>query len=164
MPLGIDFMQIFLHLFNVVVLFGGLYILLYAPVKKFMLKREEHYKEMDEQAKAQLESADKLKEEYESKLQNVQDEITAQKKKASADLEDVRARSSRDAKREASRIIEEARKDAEKIRGSVVDDARREISKMIGEVAEKLLVEGTESSVYDAFLDDAERSAANGGK
>ena len=44
MPLGIDFAQIFLHLFNVVILFGGLYFILYSPVKKFMDKREEYYK------------------------------------------------------------------------------------------------------------------------
>ncbi|MBO6015788.1 MAG: ATP synthase F0 subunit B [Lachnospiraceae bacterium] len=164
MPLGIDFLQIFLHLFNVVILFGGLYVLLYAPVKKFMAQREEHYKEIDEKARIQLEDADKLKEEYENKLKNVQNEINAQKKKASAELEGARMRSNREAKREASRIIEDARKDAEKIRGEVVSDARHEISRMIGEVAEKLMLESSSGNVYDAFLEDVERSAANGGK
>ena len=42
MPLGIDITQILLHMFNVVILFGGMYIILYSPVKKFMKQREEH--------------------------------------------------------------------------------------------------------------------------
>ncbi|MBR1692087.1 MAG: ATP synthase F0 subunit B [Lachnospiraceae bacterium] len=164
MPLGIDFLQIFLHLFNVVILFGGLYVLLYAPVKSFMQKREEHYKEMEEQAKSRLADADKLKEDYENKLRDAWQEIAAQKKKAAAELEETRQRRAREAKQEAQRIIEDARKDAEKMRSDIVDDARRDISGMIGEVAEKLLLEGAQGSVYDAFLDDVERSTANGGE
>ena len=39
MPLNIDFQQIFLHLFNFVVLFAILYFLLYKPVKNFMDQR-----------------------------------------------------------------------------------------------------------------------------
>ena len=38
-PLNIDWQQILLHLFNFVLLAGGLYFLLYAPVRNFMEKR-----------------------------------------------------------------------------------------------------------------------------
>ena len=40
MPLNIDWQQILLHLLNFAILAGGLYFLLYAPVKSFMAKRE----------------------------------------------------------------------------------------------------------------------------
>ena len=164
MPLGIDFMQIFLHLFNVVVLFGGLYILLYAPVKKFMQQREDHYKEMEEQAKAALQDAEDMKHSYEEKLRNVQDEIAAQKKKAATDLERERQAGTRDVREEAAKISADAKRDAEKKRSAILDDAKSEISKMIVEAAEKLMLEGGEGSVYDAFLDDVERSTVNGGE
>lgn len=164
MPLGIDFMQIFLHLFNVVVLFFGLYILLYAPVKKFMKKREDYYKDMETQAVRQLEDADKLKEDYESRLRNAQEEIAAEKKKASMLLEDERMRASHEARAEAAKIIEDAKADAQMIRNAIVDDAKHDISRMIGEVAEKLMLEGTQGNVYDAFLEEVERSTANGGE
>ena len=49
-PLNIDWQQILLHLFNFAILAGGLYLLLYRPVKDFMKKREEHYQSMDEAA------------------------------------------------------------------------------------------------------------------
>ena len=58
MPLGIDLTQILLHMFNVVLLFTGLYVILYSPVKKIMKQREEHYKEMDEAAKKNLAEAE----------------------------------------------------------------------------------------------------------
>ena len=68
MPLNIDWQQILLHLFNFVILFGMLYFLLYAPVKKFMDKRTEYYKNMDDEAKNKLLKADELKNEYVEKL------------------------------------------------------------------------------------------------
>ena len=56
LPLNIDLQQIFLHMLNFVILAGGLYFILYSPVKKFMDQREAHYAEMDQAA------ADKLAE------------------------------------------------------------------------------------------------------
>ena len=38
-PLNIDWQQILLHLMNFAILAGGLYLLLYKPVKQFMAKR-----------------------------------------------------------------------------------------------------------------------------
>ena len=39
LPLNIDFQQILLHLLNFVILAGGLYLLLYKPVNKFIKKK-----------------------------------------------------------------------------------------------------------------------------
>ena len=47
MPLNIDWQQILLHLLNFVILFAGLWLLLYKPVKKFMNGRREKYEKMD---------------------------------------------------------------------------------------------------------------------
>ena len=66
--LGIDIQQILLHLLNFVILFTGLYVLLYGPVKKFMDKRTEEYKKMDEDAEEKLANATNLEAEYKEKL------------------------------------------------------------------------------------------------
>ena len=55
-PLNIDLQQILLHFFNFSLLTGGLYLLLYQPVKAFMEKRQAYYREQDAQA-AELEAA-----------------------------------------------------------------------------------------------------------
>ena len=49
-PLNIDWQQILLHLFNFTILAGGLYLLLYRPVKEFMQKRDAYYQGINDQA------------------------------------------------------------------------------------------------------------------
>ena len=62
-PLNIDWQQILLHLFNFSILVGGLYLLLFKPVKNFMDKRTKHYQDMGsaaverEKATAEMEAA-----------------------------------------------------------------------------------------------------------
>ena len=55
LPLNIDWQQILLHALNLVILVGGLYALLFKPVKKFMDQRAENYQKM--KADAVLDSA-----------------------------------------------------------------------------------------------------------
>ena len=74
--LGIDITQILLHLFNVAILFTGLYILLYSPVKKFMKQREDYYKGLDDSANTKLAEAEEMKSQYAEKLKEV-DHIVA---------------------------------------------------------------------------------------
>ena len=59
LPLNIDWQQILLHALNLVILVGGLYALLFKPVKKFMDQRAENYQKMKadaEDAKTQAEA------------------------------------------------------------------------------------------------------------
>ena len=90
MPLNIDFQQILLHLFNFTLLFFGLYFLLYKPVKQFMQKREEHYKNMQDGADDMIRKAESAKAEYEGKLRDVEAEISAKKKAAADEMEKLR--------------------------------------------------------------------------
>ena len=55
-PLNIDWQQILLHVFNLIILTGGLYFLLYQPVTAFMKKRQEYY--AGPEAAARLAGAD----------------------------------------------------------------------------------------------------------
>ena len=61
MPLNIDWQQILLHALNFVILVGGLYFLLFNPVKKFMAKREEYCRGMEEKAEQTLREAEPRK-------------------------------------------------------------------------------------------------------
>ena len=158
MPLGIDFTQILLHMFNVVLLFAGLYIIIYAPVKKIMQEREDHYKEIDEAAKQKLSEAEQKNAEYEEKLKNVDAEISQQKKKASMDIAAMRTDAETEAKATANKIIEDAKKDAENQRQAIVESAKKDITEMVEEATRKVVLAGSTSEAYDMFLDNAERS------
>ena len=43
MPLNIDFLQVLLHMLNIVILAGGLTYLLYNPIINFLDQRREHF-------------------------------------------------------------------------------------------------------------------------
>ena len=71
MPLNIDVQQILLHMFNLVLLFGILYVLLYKPVHDFMAKREEEYKDREAKTRDALSEAEKLKGDYEKMIKDL---------------------------------------------------------------------------------------------
>ncbi len=158
MPLGIDITQILLHMFNVVILFGGLYVIVYAPVKKIMQQREDYYKELDESAKKKLSEAEEKNAEYEAKLKNVEEEISQQKKKASMDIAAMRSNAEAEAKASATKIIDTAKKDAENQRKAIIESAKKDITEMVEDATRKVVLSGNTSEAYDMFLDNAERS------
>ena len=105
MPLNIDWQQILLHLFNFSILAGGLYLLLYRPVKNFMKKREAYYQSMDQQARQDRERASQLQKEYHARLDAVGDEIAQRRAAAQKELEQFRAQQIDAAQREAGEIV-----------------------------------------------------------
>ena len=158
MPLGIDFTQIFLHMFNVVLLFAGLYVILYAPVKKIMQQREDHYKEIDEAAKKNLADAEEKNAEADARLKELDNEISQQKKKASLDLGTMRSNAEAEARNAASKIIEDAKRDAENQRKAIIESAKKDITEMVEDATRKVVLAGNTSEAYDMFLENAERS------
>ncbi len=159
MPLGIDFVQILLHLFNVVLLFGGLYIILYKPVKDFMRDRKKYYLDIDKEKEKALADAEKLKMDYEEIMNKADDEIAEEKRKATEEIYAMRDEELDYARKEASRIISKAEEEAKKKRQEIVDGAKDDISEILATAADKLMLEGDTNTFYDAFLEDAERSS-----
>ena len=158
MPLGIDFTQIFLHMFNVVLLFAGLYVILYAPVKKIMQQREDHYKEMDEAAKKNLADAEEKNAEADTRLKELDNEISQQRKKASLDLGTMRSNAEAEAREAAAKIIDDAKRDAENQRKAIIESAKKDITEMVEDATRKVVLAGNTSEAYDMFLENAERS------
>jgi F-type H+-transporting ATPase subunit b len=159
MPLGIDFVQILLHLFNVIILFGGLYYILFGPVKKFMDQREEHYRQLDEEKTQALADAQKMKEDYDKQLQASADQILVEKQKATREIQELRRQKVTEAQEEARRIIKKAEGEGNRRKEEIVAGAREEISNLIADAADKLLQDGDTDDFYDAFLDEVERGA-----
>ncbi len=155
-PLNIDWQQILLHLFNFTILFGALYILLYKPVKDFMAKREAQYADMDKGAETKLAEAEKSRAEYEEKLNNFDEDMNEEKARISKEIEAQRNEQLAEAKKDAEKIIAEAHVKAEKERNEIVASAQEEIANMVTDAMEKLTLDQTTSDAFDQFLDAAE--------
>ena len=157
-PLNIDWQQILLHLLNFAILAGGLYLLLFKPVKAFMEKRESYYQNMDSEAKQKLQNAEALKDSYTRQLDSAAQEIAQKKADAQKAIEASRSEQLKAAKDEADRILQAARANTEREHDKMLRDAQKEMADLAVTAAEKLLLKG-EGSPYEQFL-----NAANAGK
>lgn len=154
-PLNIDWQQILLHFFNFSILVGGLYLLLFKPVKSFMAKREKHYADMESAAVAREKDTEELKAEM-AKREAALDAELEEKRAAAAKEAEAFAQQQRDAaKAQADRILSDAKSAAENERQKIVAEANREAVAIAEEAMEKLLAKET-SRAYDSFVNAAE--------
>ena len=161
MPLNIDWQQILLHIFNLAILTGGLYFLLYAPIKKFIEKREEEYRRLDAETKERLSSAEAMENEAKLRLDGVESEILRMRAKADEELHARADRQIEEAAQKAEKIISDAQKSAQEERKAILRDADNEIISMTKEAAKKMVFNSTDEA-YEAFLDAAERDVNDG--
>lgn len=148
-PLNVDWQQILLHLFNFVILAGGLWLLLYKPVKNFMAKREAYYKEMDKAAADKLAAAEAEQQKYSGLIAKAQDEAAEIRKKAVADADAAAKAHIADAEQEKQRILDDARRSAQAEKNKALQEANAQIEDMVSAAVDKLLV--PVGSSYDSL-------------
>ena len=142
-PLNIDWQQILLHFFNFSILVGGLYLLLFKPVKSFMEKREKHYADMEAAAVAREKDTEALK------------AAMAQREADFDAVPEAFAQQQRDAaKAQADKILSDAKDAAESERQKIVAEANREAVAIAEDAMEKLMAAQT-AQAYDAFVNAA---------
>lgn len=156
MPLNIDWQQILLHLLNFVILFAGLWLLLYKPVRSFMKKRREYYEKMDADAAQKNAEAEKARGEYQTKLLAADEEIAQKRREAEQEAADYAEKKRRETDELAKQLIAGARADAERIKEQAAKEARSEIASIVTDAVEKIVLEDTASEAFDQFLDAAD--------
>ena len=159
-PLNIDWQQILLHLFNFAILAGGLYLLLFKPVKAFMEKRESYYKNIDAEAQKKLQDAEGLKDSYARRMQEADEEIAARKAQAQQEMERAREASLQSARDEAAQILDKARTASAQEHDRMLRDTQKELVEIATAAAEKVL-KGGQGDPYEQFLTAAKREEPN---
>ncbi|MCI9555489.1 ATP synthase F0 subunit B [Oscillospiraceae bacterium 50-16] len=160
MPLNIDWQQILLHWMNLAILTGGLYVLLYKPVKEFIAKREEHYRQMEGEAADKLAQAEQVRAEYQAKLDGAGEEIRQARAKAQQALQQSTEEQLAQAQEQARQIVAHARAEAEHSRERIMSESRRELKELTARAAKKLAAH-PEADPFDQFLDLAEGGRAH---
>lgn len=160
MPLNIDFFQILLHMLNFVILAGGLTLLLFKPVNRFLKNRREQFAETEKKNRESAEENERLRAEYEQKLRDADAEIAAKKKLAEKECADVSAQYIKDAKEKASAIVVAAEQEAEERKEHILESAQTEIGELVVTATQKLLSDTVtperNSALYDEFIRLAE--------
>lgn len=154
-PLNIDWQQILLHWMNLAILVGGLYFILFKPVKQFMEKRQQHYKDLEEQAAGKLREAEDVKAQYQQKLEGVEEELHEARAKVQQAVEKSTQEQLAQAKKQAAQIVSQARAEAEHSKEKVLKESQRELKKLATEAAEKIAFK-SDVDPFDQFLNLAE--------
>lgn len=150
-PLNVDWQQILLHWMNLAILTGGLYFLLYRPVKQFMEKREAHYRDLDAQAAAKLAEAERVKAEYQARLDGVEEELHQARARAQAAVQQSTEEQLAQAREQARQIVAHAQAEAEYSRERIRKDSLRELKTLAAKAAKKLAAQ-PDVDPFDQFL------------
>lgn len=159
LPLNINLQQILLHLLNFVILAGGLYLLLYGPVKKFMVSREEHYKKMDEEANKKLKEAEESRLLYDKRLEEADKEIAIKKAEGVKQAQVLAEARIAAANEEGRKIVEKAKANAGYEKEKILAQANAEIETMVSEAVDKMLASKT-GDPFDDFLNSVGEAQA----
>lgn len=154
-PLNIDWQQILLHWMNLAILAGGLYFLLFAPVKKFMDQRAGRYAARDAEIAQKLAEAERLKAEYQAKLDGADEEIHAAQAKAQQAAQQSAEEQLARARAEAGQLLAKARAEAEYSKETARKASQRELKELAAQAAKKLASRMQEDP-FEQFLNTAQ--------
>ncbi len=128
--------------------------LLFNPVRDMMEKRQARIKDELDTAASDMENARALKEEYESKLKEVDKEaetiLAEARKRALANENKIVA----DAKEEAARILERAGVEAELEKKKAADEVKREMVVLASMMAAKVVNAAIDTTVQDSLVEE----------
>lgn len=162
-PLNIDLQQILLHLLNLVILVGGLTLILYKPVTRFLKNRQDYFASKEREISEKEQALDALKAEYEEKLKSAREEIDRQRLEAKQELAKNANNYMEQAKAKADALIKDAEQEAEVRKEHILESAQTEIGELVLSAAQKLLADTEtpqrDSVLYDEFIKLAQTSA-----
>lgn len=138
----------------VFILFAGMSFLLFEPVKKLLANRRERIKNDIESATQDKEDAAKLKEEYDSKIKEVNKEadeiLSAARKKALKRENEIIV----EAEEEAARILSRANQEIELEKSKVKDEVKVEIIKVATCMASKIVEASIDEAKQNELIDE----------
>ena len=143
-----------LTLISVFVLVIAMSYFLFNPARQVMKKRQDKIKDEIDDAKDNVERALALKDEYESKINNIDKEaemILNQARRRALDNENhIVAR----AKEEAALIIERAQKEALLEKNKMADEVKREIITIASLMAGKVVTASIDTALQNSLIEE----------
>ena len=155
---SIDVWTIIFQWGNLLVLMWLFKKFLFKPVMSILDARNNEIKNIYDEAEKARESAEKLKEEYDSKLSNAREEAEEIVKSAVKTAKRSSDELISDAQSKASSIVERANEKIESERKKAVSDARNELSDMAiaiaGKVIERQINAEDNKRIIEKFIDE----------
>lgn len=155
-PLNIDITQILLHALNLVILVGGLALILYRPVAKFLRERREYYAEAEKTLGEKTEECERVKAEYQEKLKEADELLAKTRADSNREGAEIAVKYVNEAKIKADEIVKAAEAEAEARKEHILESAQVEIGELVLSAAQKLLGDTaspeSDKALYDEFI------------
>jgi len=153
--LGLHPMEMFFYAITLVILVGGLYLLLFRPIKKMVKKRRETLAAIyNENEKLNREALD-LKREYQQNLERTKQEALEASEKAARAAESKSFEILAAAHAKADEIVTSAVKEAELEKKRVNKEFKREVCYVAVEIAEGILEREIKQEDNDKIIEEA---------
>ena len=166
LPLNIDLTQVLLHILNLVILVGGLALILYRPVTKFLEERRRSFEEEEKRNAETAERVASLKEEYETKCAEADAVIAEREREAERKIAEKAGRYMDEARAKADEILKSAEEEAESRKAHILESAQTEIGELVVTAAHKLINDTAspegDSALYDEFIRTASEEPTDG--
>ena len=153
MPLNIDFQQILLHMLNFVILFAGLSLLLYTPVRRFLQKRRDTIASKEAELAASEKEQNAVLEHAAALEQQAKDKADALCNRIQSEAQAKAAQILEDAKKDAAAIRASAQEEAARTRADSIRDARNELLSLSVKIASAILEKQIDQASNDALVD-----------
>lgn len=139
MGIEIDWVQVGIHVINVIVLYVVLRLLLYKPVMKFIKEREHKFADKVDELDGREKELDRRKDEYEKMMQEASNEAATIITNSNEMARDHAREILDNAKEHARDLVIRGKKeiDAEKVQARL--DMKTEIADMAVQISEKIL-------------------------
>ncbi|MBR6328688.1 MAG: F0F1 ATP synthase subunit B [Lachnospiraceae bacterium] len=128
--------------------------LLFNPVREFMKKRREKIAQDLEQAKTSKEQAEAEKQEYLSKLGEIEKEAERILSEARKKAVENQKRIEEEARTEAANIIAQARREAELEKSKVADEVRQQMIEIASLMAGKVVSQSMTTQIQDSLVEE----------
>ena len=138
----------------VFVLFLVMSNLLFNPARKFLKDRQDRIDSDIKNAKEDKKSAKALREEYESKLKNIEKEAEVILSEARQKALKNESRIIEAAKEEADRIMKRARDEAELEKKHAMDDVKQEVIAIASLMAQKVVAANMTGEIQDTLVEE----------
>ncbi len=164
LPLNIDIVQILLHMLNLVILVGGLTLILYKPVVKFLNQRRDVIAAQEKKNAEDAAANAQMKADYEEKMRQAQDELRRQQIALEQETAQNAEQVLSEAQNKADALLRAAEEEAETRKEHILDSAQTEIQELVLEATHKLLADTASSErdaeLYDRFIRMAQEEQA----
>lgn len=139
---------------NLLILFLLMKKLFFKPIKNILKQREDEINSLYDKANSSSEKAEKLKQEYEDRLNDAANEANNIVGEAVKNAEARKSAIIDDAKKEAKGIIDKATREIEQEKNAAVSEIKTDISSLAVDIAKKVIEKDLKKEDHEKMIDD----------